>query len=329
MPQAARDVRKPAHHEAKHARDARGPPCHETEFPQSWRAQSLTLGARRERCARPKGKPGARGSRLSAVATAWMAGPRWKLPSTEATKRFPPALRISEMFWDCAARDGGATNGRRRGIRGRFLPGRGAGFDADEGAAGGEEAPREMGGFADADAEVGDDADGLRGLKEADAPGGGAEIAAVVAAVHPQRGGEFAGSGTQGADWVEFGRGIRETAAGHEMEPARGFDGGDEDEAVFRSAFDQDVEHPVHAVIKIDVGGARPVFGNEGPGGWPREGVAGFVIHRAIGFGLDDDAGAMFPGKRAADQLAGACDGVALEEIAGDFGGGNWVLHGE
>ncbi len=227
----------------------------------------------------------------------------------------------------CSQVGGAAINGRLRNSP-RVLPGCGAGFDADEGAATGEEAPREMGGFADADAEVGDNADGLRGLKEADAPGGGAEIAAVVAAVHPQRGGEFARAGTQGADRVEFGSGIRESAAGHEVEPARGFDGADEDEAVLGSAFDQDVEHPVHAVIKIDVGGARPVFGDEGPGGWPREGVAGFVIHRAIGFGLDDDAGAMFPGERAADQLAGACHGVALEKIAGDSGGGNWVLHG-
>lgn len=90
--------------------------------------------------------------------------------------------------------------------------------------------------------------------------------------------------------------------------------GADEDEAVFPAAFDEDVEEPIHPVIEIDVGGAGVVFGDEGAGGRSRESVRGFIAGSSIGLGFDDEARAGTPDELAADEFAGARDGIALEE---------------
>jgi len=172
-----------------------------------------------------------------------------------------------------------------------------------------------MRGFADPDANVGHDAGGLLGQEKADAPAA-AQIAAVVAAVHPQRRREFARPGTKRLNRTDRGRRFRKPPAGHQMEPPRGFDGSEQDEPVLRSAFDQDVQHPVHAIIKIDVGGAWPMFGDKSPRRWPHERMGSFVVDRGISFRLDDDAGAVLPRQRAADQLPRARQRIALKESA-------------
>jgi hypothetical protein len=178
-----------------------------------------------------------------------------------------------------------------------------------------------MGGPRDADADVGDYFDGLLGQEEAYAAGL-AEVAAVVASIDPERRGEFAGAGAKCANGLDDGAGIGETPAGHQVEAAGGFEGADEDEAVFGAPFYENVQHPVDAVVKVDVGSAGLVFEDEGPGGRAREGVGGFVVQAGVGFSLDDDAGAMFPDEGAADELAGACERIALEEGAFDSRGG-------
>lgn len=56
------------------------------------------------------------------------------------------------------------------------------------------------------------------------------------------------------------------------------------------------------------------MFGDEGAGGWPRKSVRGFIAGGGVGLGFDDEARAGTPDELAADEFAGARDGIALEE---------------
>lgn len=124
---------------------------------------------------------------------------------------------------------------------------------------------------------------------------------------------ELAGAG---AEFVEF---FAVVALLHLRDAACGFECADEDEAVLGTAFDKEVEEPVHAVVEIDVGGAGKVLFDELAGAGAGGGVAGGISLHGVGFGFDDDAGAAVPDELHSDEIAGDGEDVAFEEITGQI----------
>ena len=175
-----------------------------------------------------------------------------------------------------------------------------------------------MRGFGDADAQIAKPSDGRIGRAMESVGRLQAQVGAVVLAADTECDSQFAGTRTQCFRWLGPGAGFflfyGKTSAAHGWDAAGRLQGADKDKAVFPAAFDQDVEEPIHPVIEIDVSGAGVVFGNKCAGGWSRKGVRSFVTRGGIGLGFDDEAGAGTPDELAADEFAGACDGIALEE---------------
>src|SRR6187455_1331699 len=69
----------------------------------------------------------------------------------------------------------------------------------------------------------------------------------------------------------------------------------DEDDPITRAAFDEHVEHPMHAVVEVNVSRARFIALNEGARARALESVTRFVALDQIGFRLNDNAAALFP----------------------------------
>jgi hypothetical protein len=100
----------------------------------------------------------------------------------------------------------------------------------------------------------------------------------------------------------------------HQSQTALRLDRANENEAIARAAFDEDVEHPVHAVIEINVGRACFVAFDKGARARPRECMTGFVPFHQIGFHFDHNAPAFLPHQLSADQFARANQRVSFEE---------------
>ena len=92
-------------------------------------------------------------------------------------------------------------------------------------------------------------------------------------------------------------------------------------EPIPRAALDQNVQHPVHAVVEIDVGRARFIALDEGARARALEGVTRFVAFDQVGFRLNDKAGAFPPNELGADQVCGAKEWINLEENIGQHAG--------
>ena len=100
----------------------------------------------------------------------------------------------------------------------------------------------------------------------------------------------------------------------HQRDAAPRLDRANEDEAVARAAFDKNIEHPMHAVVEINVGCTRFVAPNELARARPPESVTRFVVLGEIGFRLDDDAAAFFPDEFGADEIFRAGQRVGLKK---------------
>ena len=100
----------------------------------------------------------------------------------------------------------------------------------------------------------------------------------------------------------------------HEREPAPRLDRTDKNEPIARAALDEHIQHPVHAVVEIDVGGARLVPRHERARARPAESVTSFVAFHKIRLGLDNQPCAFSPNKLSADQVAGAVEWITLEK---------------
>jgi hypothetical protein len=110
------------------------------------------------------------------------------------------------------------------------------------------------------------------------------------------------------------------TARFHQRKSAPRLESTDQDEAAAFSAFDQQVKHPVNAIVEIDIDRSGLIALDEGSGARPGKRVASFVIQRQIRLRLDDNAGTFSPDQFRPDKLTGAQQWIALEERAREKG---------
>src|SRR6266496_4142721 len=105
------------------------------------------------------------------------------------------------------------------------------------------------------------------------------------------------------------------TTSLHQLHATPRFNRAEQDEAV-RLPFHEHIQHPVHAIVKIDVGRAGFVPLDKAARAWPRKSVRGFVINCRVCFHLSDDPGAIAPDQFRADEFARAGERITLEKWA-------------
>ncbi len=143
----------------------------------------------------------------------------------------------------------------------------------------------------------------------------GTKIDLVMTLCDIERLGQFPGAGAKAPNIFDA------AALSHDRKTAPRLDRPNENQPITRAAFDQNVQHPVHAVVEIDVGRARFIALDEGARARALEGVTRFVAFDQIGFRLNDKAGAFPPNELGADQVCGAMERINLEENIGQHAG--------
>ena len=104
------------------------------------------------------------------------------------------------------------------------------------------------------------------------------------------------------------------TARPHYGQSAPRFEGADQDEATARAAFHQQIQHPMDAVVHVNVNRAGVVALDKGPRAGPSESVARLVVQSEISLRFDDDAGTFSPNQFRTDEFSRANQRIALEE---------------
>lgn len=138
-----------------------------------------------------------------------------------------------------------------------------------------------------------------------------AEIDLVMTLRNSECLGQLPGAGTETSS-------VFQTAPlAHDGKATPRLDRTNQNESIPWAALDQDIQHPVHAVVEIDVGRARFVALDEGARARALEGVRRLVAFDQVGFGLNDKAGAFPPNELGADQVCGAKEWINLEENIG------------
>ena len=89
----------------------------------------------------------------------------------------------------------------------------------------------------------------------------------------------------------------------------------DENKTVFLS-FHQNIQHPVNAIIKINIGGPRVISLDEGACTGTHKAMTSFVADCVVGFGFNDQPSARIPIELAPDEITGAPQRIALEKIS-------------
>jgi len=182
---------------------------------------------------------------------------------------------------------------------------------ADEFAVAETETPGEFPRPADPDARIGHDLNlVVRPAMEA-VPRIAAEIDLVMTLRNSECLGQLPGAGTETSS-------VFQTAPlAHDGKATPRLDRTNQNESIPWATLDQDIQHPVHAVVQIDVGRARFVALDEGARARALEGVRRLVAFDQVGFGLNDKAGALPPNELGADQVCGAKEWINLEENIG------------
>jgi len=121
---------------------------------------------------------------------------------------------------------------------------------------------------------------------------------------------QFSRAGTKPADVLHSAAGL------HQEETAPWFEGANQNETAAFCAFHQQIQHPMDAIIHININGAGAVSLHEGACARPGKGMAGFVIQSEIRFHFDHDPGTFSPHQFRADELARANQRVALKKSA-------------
>src|SRR5690349_10922396 len=79
-------------------------------------------------------------------------------------------------------------------------------------------------------------------------------------------------------------------------------------------SFHQDIQHPVHAVVEINVARAWPIPFDKRARTGANETVTRFVTDRVVSFCLNDNTSAAIPIQLAANKLAGTSHRITLEK---------------
>jgi len=143
----------------------------------------------------------------------------------------------------------------------------------------------------------------------------GTKIDLVMPLVDIQCLGQLAGTGTKPPNVFQI------APLSHEAESLPRFDRPDQNETIARATFNENVQHPVNAVIEIDVGGAGLVSLNKSSRARAAECVCRFIAHDQIRFGLNDEPGTSFPNELCADQILRALERIDLEKTSSQHAG--------
>jgi hypothetical protein len=104
------------------------------------------------------------------------------------------------------------------------------------------------------------------------------------------------------------------TAPFHKRNSARWFQCSNEHEPVLLS-FDQYIQHPVNAVIQINVSRTGLIALDKSAGAGPDEAVTRFITDRVVGLGLNDHPAASSPNQLAPHQLTRAAQRIMPKKI--------------
>ena len=133
----------------------------------------------------------------------------------------------------------------------------------------------------------------------------------MVCAGQSQRLTQFAGPGAEGPET------LLAAALLHGRNAVKRFEGADQQDAVAR----QDIQHPVDAVVQINVGRAGRIFLTKNPAAFPGRGMAGGIVFNTVGFHLHNAPAAALPEQGGADEFRGDGEEGAVEEsVAQDQG---------
>jgi hypothetical protein len=141
-------------------------------------------------------------------------------------------------------------------------------------------------------------------------PGSGANARFMMPIRDAECLGELARAGTKPANIFDA------AALFHQGEATPGFEASNQNEATTFTAFDEQVQHPVNAVIEIDVYRPRLIALNERPSARAGKGVARLVVQGQIRLRLHDNARAFSPDQFRPDKIARADQRIALEKRA-------------
>ena len=138
----------------------------------------------------------------------------------------------------------------------------------------------------------------------------GKNVEAVVGAIHLQGTREFA--------WARAEIFQRACLAAllHFIDSNIWFQGADEDKAILRAPFDQEVQQPVDTVIQIHISGASGASRHKFTRRGTTERVAGFIVEDRVGFGFHNDTAASVPEQLASDHFAGTRNRIALKKFS-------------
>jgi len=140
-------------------------------------------------------------------------------------------------------------------------------------------------------------------------PGIGAEIDLVMALRDLQRLSQFPGAGTKSRNV------FHSPPLSHQFNPGSRLQGSNEDDAIARSALHQDIQHPVDAIIEIDVGRTGSVAPNELTRARATESVTGFVAFNHVSFAFDHEPAAFSPDQLRADEVRRTFQRIDLKEV--------------
>ncbi len=103
----------------------------------------------------------------------------------------------------------------------------------------------------------------------------------------------------------------------HPFNSSLRFQSTNQNETVLLS-FHEHIQHPVHPIIKINVGRAGLVSLDKGARARAHEGVTCLIIYRVVSFRLDEHTGAISPDQFRADQLPRANERIAFKKRCGN-----------
>jgi len=110
-------------------------------------------------------------------------------------------------------------------------------------------------------------------------------------------------------------------APSHDRKTAPRLDRPNENQPIMRAALYKNVQHPVDAVVKIDVSRARFIALDEGARARALESVRRLVAFDQVGLRLNDHAGAFPPNELGTDQVFSTTERINLEENIGQHAG--------